>query len=63
MLFGFASAGVLGALAVTEDDLWRTGSFALRFLALLFVLNGVAQELKLAFLDQRSRLFDTRAVG
>ena len=32
----------------------------LRLLALLFVLNGVGQELKLAFLDQRSRLFDTR---
>jgi signal transduction histidine kinase len=60
MLFGFASAGVLGALAVTEHDLWSTGSLAVRLLALLFVLNGVAQELKLAFLDQRSRLFDTR---
>jgi signal transduction histidine kinase len=60
MLFGFAAAGVLVALAHTDADLWSTGAYALRLLALLFVLNGVGQELKLAYLDQRSRLFDTR---
>jgi two-component system OmpR family sensor kinase len=60
MLFGFAGAAVLATLAESGDDLWSTGAYALRLLALLFVLNGVGQELKLAYLDQRARLFDTR---
>jgi signal transduction histidine kinase len=60
MLFGFASAAVLAGLAGSNEDLWSTGAYALRLLALLFGLNGVGQELKLAYLDQRARLFDTR---
>jgi signal transduction histidine kinase len=60
MLFGFAAAGVLKGLATSRHDLFSTGALAVRLLALLFVLNGVAQELKLAFFDQRAVLFDTR---
>ncbi len=60
MLFGFAAAGVLNALATSRHDLWTTGALTLRLLALLFVLNGVAQELKLAFLDQSAVLFAAR---
>ena len=60
MLFGFAFAGVLDAAAKTTDDVWVTGSLVLRVLALLFVLNGVSQELKRAYLDQRTRFFETR---
>lgn len=60
MLFGFAIAGVLEGNAVVRHDLWLTGALVVRLLALLFVLNGVGQELKLAFFDQRARLFDTR---
>jgi hypothetical protein len=60
MLFGFAIADALDSMATMRDDLWTTGGLIVRLLALLFALNGVGQELKLAFLDQRSRLFDTR---
>jgi signal transduction histidine kinase len=60
MLFGFALAGVMKAFATTGDDLWITGSLTLRVLALLFVLNGVSQELKRAYFDQRTRFFETR---
>jgi signal transduction histidine kinase len=60
MLFGFALAGVFEAFATTGEDLWVTGSLVLRVLALLFVLNGVSQELKRAYLDQRARFFETR---
>lgn len=60
LLFGFAGAALLASAADTADDMWSTGAYALRLLALLFVLNGVGQELKLAYLDQRARLFDSR---
>jgi len=60
MLWCFAIAGVFCALASEDSDLWATGALVLRLLGLLFVLNGVSQELKLAYIDQRARLFDTR---
>jgi signal transduction histidine kinase len=60
MLFGFALAAVFEVFATTGDDFWVTGSLVLRVLALLFVLNGVSQELKRAYLDQRARFFETR---
>jgi signal transduction histidine kinase len=60
MLFGFALAGVFETFATTREDLWVTGGLVLRVLALLFVLNGVSQELKRAYLDQRARFFETR---
>jgi signal transduction histidine kinase len=60
MVLGFALAGVFEAFATTREDLWVTGSLVLRVLALLFVLNGVSQELKRAYLDQRARFFETR---
>ena len=60
MLFGFAIAQGFSPFVTERDDLWSTGGLVVRLLALLFVLNGVSQELKLAYLDQRARLFDTR---
>jgi signal transduction histidine kinase len=59
MMLALVAAAIVAACS-TGEDLWSTGAYALRLLALLFVLNGVGQELKLAYFYQRSQLFDTR---
>jgi signal transduction histidine kinase len=59
MLFGFALARSIGALAESRGDLWVTGAAVLTAVAVLLALNGVSQELKLAYLTQRIRLLDT----
>jgi signal transduction histidine kinase len=60
MLAGFALARLVSAFAESRADLWVAGSSLLTAVAILLALNGVSQELKLAYLTQRGRLFDTR---
>jgi len=58
-LFGLALAQAVGALSETRGDFWATGSTLLRFVALLYALYGVNEELKRAYLVQRARLIDS----
>jgi signal transduction histidine kinase len=59
MLFGFALARSVGAVAESPGDLWVTGAAVITAVAILLALNGVSEELKLAYLTQRMRLLDS----
>jgi signal transduction histidine kinase len=62
-LVAIASAWVLGAISTASHDAWTTGALVLVVIGLLFAVHGVAQELKRAYIDQRSRLFDTQVTA
>jgi signal transduction histidine kinase len=59
MLGGFAIARAVGAFAETQEDLWIAGAAVITAVSVLLALNGVSQELKLAYLTQRMRLLDS----
>jgi len=59
MLGGFAIARLVGAFAETQNDLWVAGAAVITAVSVLLALNGVSQELKLAYLTQRMRLLDS----
>jgi len=59
MLGGFAIARLLGAFAENPNDLWVAGAAVITAVSVLLALNGVSQELKLAYLTQRMRLLDS----
>src|SRR5262249_55538243 len=59
MFGGFAIARLVGAFAESPNDLWAAGAAVITALSILLALNGVSQELKLAYLTQRMRLLDS----
>jgi signal transduction histidine kinase len=54
-LFGFACADVLAPIARRNHEVWLTGALVVLFMALLFGLAGVCQELMQTYVDQRTR--------
>ncbi|HEY7106816.1 MAG TPA: HAMP domain-containing sensor histidine kinase [Acidimicrobiia bacterium] len=60
MFLGFALSYALRTVTPSANDLWYTDGSVTMLVALLCGLYGVGQELKRAYLQQRSWLFDTR---
>jgi signal transduction histidine kinase len=60
MFFGFAVSYLLRTETPVTTDIWYTGGSAVMLIALLCGLYGVSQELKRAYMTQRSWLFDVR---
>jgi signal transduction histidine kinase len=60
MFLGFAVSYLLRTETPVANDIWYTGGSAVMLIALLCGLYGVSQELKRAYLTQRTWLFDVR---
>ncbi len=60
MFLGFAVSYLLRTATPSANDLWYAGGSLTMLVALLCGVYGVSQELKRAYLTQRSWLFDTR---
>jgi signal transduction histidine kinase len=60
MLFALALAELSAMAAKSANDLWLLAGIVMQTLAMVFVLVGLADELRRTYLDQRARLFDTQ---